>query len=908
MKKPRERAKLLDDSLDMMLLPHLPKDESKEGNKFSNPPQTLHSEHSCCDSLEHGHAPLEGQVIDKPFSMGHTPPFQPCKSVHGAVASCTLQDSEISDVETPSTNLEHVSLRFKGSNCPGCTSKISNALHLVPAVHNLRINNILLQADLDLDVAKTSTRDLIEAIQRTTGRLCQRIGDGWQEIDLLIPNVNSQALDVILPLGVKDVMELGRDTFCVKYDAKIIGARQLLKSLSKNLDGPVTLAPRKCVRQVPTDVRTSAYKASLSAALTAPILVLAWAPLPERQLTYAAVSLALATVIQAVVVGPFYARAFRSLVLSRRIDMDVLIVLSTSTTYGFSLAAFVCEVSGTDWSSQVYFETGALLISFIMLGRLMSDLACYRSVELNSVKTLQSHYALLIDETTLQSDTESEVDARLLQYGDCFKVKLGRSVVTDGVIVSGASEFDEGVVTGEARLVERVAGSQVIAGSVNHGETVVVQLIRLPGQNTIDDIAAVVEEMTRSKPKSQQIADRVAGWVVPAIAALALVTLGIWFAVGALLQKQPPGLAISNAVPYAISVLVVTCPCALGLAVPIVLIIASKVGIKHGIAFKSADALNAAKDITHVVFDKTGTLTESRLSVVCEEYYFRSRSLSAALVLALTNQSKHPVSSAVAEHLRSFGIEPAHVTNFTSIVGNGLEGMWNGQAVRVGNARWLGVDTLSPVQSLLSKDLTVLCVVQGSQLIALFGLEASLRNDASSVVLKLVERGIAVSILSGDEIGPVQKVATELNIPYEQAKARCNPLEKQQYIKELMRARENNVLFCGDGINDSAALAQASFGLQMHNDMGIAQNTADAVLMNFSLSSLLILVDLAKHAHRQIVFNFIWAAFYNVFAILLAAGAFVKFRLPPEYAGLGEAVSVLPVIVVPLHLHWRKYA
>lgn len=887
---------------------HQSKDGSMERNDLRSPTQSACPGESCCGHFELEKIQLEGGVIEEPSDLSSSDRFRTSGSVHGASSSCTLQDSGLSDIEKGSTSSEHVILQFQGSNCPGCTSSISNALSSMPPVHNLQMNTILLQAEFDLDLANSSICDVVESVRRTTGRACKRIEDGWQEIDVMVPSIRGQLPDVMLPLGVKDVTWLGKDIHTMKYDAKIIGVRKLLRTLSKNLDSPVSLAPPKTHDELPTDIRTTAYKTILSSVFAIPILILAWAPLPEHQITYAAVSLALATVIQVVIAGPFYPKALRSLILIRRIDMDLLIVLSTSMAYGLSIVSFIGQVNGTSLASGACFETSALLITFIMMGRLMSDFACHRSVQWRSVKSLQPQVVHLTEDSNPDSHVESEMDARLLQFGDRFKVKPGYSVVTDGRIISGASEFDESIVTGEAGLVTRGPGSSVIAGSINQGGTVLVQLTRLPGENTIDEITGIVEELTQSKLKTQQIADRVAGWIVPAVGMLAILTLVVWFAVGTLALNQSIGLAIRNAIPYVISVLVVTCPCALGLAVPMVLIVASRIGIKKGIVFKSAEAMKVAKDVTHVVFDKTGTLTETRLSVVSEEYWSESRSLTTAIVLALTRHSEHPVSSAVSKHLEAAGLEPAPISKVTSVVGNGLEGTWNGQIVQIGNARWLGVETSPPVQSLLSKNLTVLCVAQGGRLVAIYGLEAALRNDACSVVATLMERGISVSILSGDEIGSVQKVAAELKVPHDQIKARCTPLQKQQHVKELMQVHKDTVLFCGDGINDAAALAQASLGLLMHNDRGLVHNAADAMLMTPSLSGLLVLINLSRHSYRQVIFNLSWALVYNVVAILLAAGAFIKVRLPPEYAGLGEAVSVIPIILVPLHLQWRNYA
>lgn len=885
------------------------KDGSNDGLDSHTSTATQCRREDCCgEQQEQDEGRWDSSAIERPSDAHHFTGHGSNGSVRTAHNLRILQENVLDDVEEGPTCTERVILKFQGSNCPGCTSKLSRAFESIPAVHKLQMNAVLLQAEFDLDLAKSSVRNVIDSIKRATGHACQRIGDGWQELEVVVSGTCTYfAADAMLPIGVKDVTQVNRHTFSIKYDAKIVGARQLLKALNRDLDSLVSLAAARSHGEVPKEIRATACITALSWVLTVPILILAWAPLPKHTIAYGTVSLALATVIQVVVAGPFYPRAIRSLILHRVIDLDLLVVLSTSITYGFSVASFICEVKGTRLVSGIYFETSALLITLIMMGRLMSDFACHRAFGIGSIKSLQARSALLVDTPDPSMEKELEIDVRLLQLGDTFRVKPRCPVATDGTVVSGVSEFDESVLTGEASLVGKTAGSSVVAGSVNLGHAVLVQVTRLPGDNTIDEIAEMVEEVTHSKTKAQQTADVVARWIVPASATLSMLTLVIWFTINVAYRQESTSSAILNAIPYAISVLVVCCPCAVAFAVPMVLVIASGVGAKHGVVFRSADAMTVAKGVTHVVFDKTGTLTHGCLSVVSDEYYSETQNLSAAVVVALTRQSDHPVSLAVAKHLKAAGVEPTTVAHVTPVVGKGIEGTYNGQTVRIGNARWLRVEDLPPVRSLLSKNLTVLCATQEDRLVAVFGLEATLRDDASTVVATLVERGIAVSIVSGDEIGAVQKAALKLGISQEAARARCTPREKQQYVKDLMQADNNTVLFCGDGVNDAAALSQASVGVHMNNGASTAWTAGDAVLLRPSLLGILVLLDLSRDSCRQIVFNFTWAAVYNVFAILLAAGAFIHLRLSPQYAGLGEAVSVLPVILVPLQLRWRKY-
>ena len=564
---------------------------------------------------------------------------------------------------------------------------------------------MLLQAEFDLDLATCSIRSVMDSVQKSSGRRCKRVVTTWQEIDVEIPSTLRQTPDFLRLAGVKDAIQLDTNNFSIRYDAKVKEARSLLKA---GVNIPISLAPSKSYVEVTTGIRKTTYLTLLSTILTIPILILSWAPLPEHKITYGSVSLALATAIQFFVAGPFYSRAFRSLIWTRTIHMDLLIVISTSTAYLYSVASFIYVVKGAILPIKIFFDTSGLLVTLIKLEQLMSELAGHRAIKSTSIRSLQASTTLLIDTSNPDDKNTTELDVRLLQYGDVFKMKPVCPVVTDGIVISGYSEADESMLTGEAKLVEKESGSSVIAGSINRSGTVVVQLTRLPGENTIDDIARMVDKVTQSKHKSQDIADHFAGYFVPVVGALATLTWAIHFAAGKLVQGEPTGTSILRAIPCAISVLVVSCPCAIVLAVPMVLIVTSSVAAQRGVIFKSAEAMRVSKDVTHVVFDKTGTLTDTRLSVMVEDYIIGFQRLTGALVLALTNQVKHPVSSAVAKHLENKGIKPATMNDLKHVIGKGVEGMWNGELVRVGNACWLGVETIPPVQSLLSRNLTVL--------------------------------------------------------------------------------------------------------------------------------------------------------------------------------------------------------
>lgn len=812
-------------------------------------------------------------------------------------------DLRLHDIEKAAAITEHVILNVEGLTCVGCENKLFRSLDAIHGIYNLQTSLVMSQAEFDVGIDAGSVDEVIREVAKTTGFRCQRINTQGQSLEVFIPGDARDFVNQKNPYGVEEMVALGKQTARITYDAKIVGARDLLEN---TFDAQITLAPPRPYAELETGgnhVRKTAFMTAFSALLTIPVLIMAWAPLPQHETLYGAISLVLATIVQTVVAGPFYPSALKALLFTRVIEMDLLIVLSTSTAYVFSVIAFAYQVKGHPLPTGEFFQTSTLIVTLILVGRLVSAYARYKAVESISIRSLQIKTALLAD---FDSYGGQEIDARLLQYGDIFKVLPDSRVATDGIVITGESEVDESNVTGEAVPVEKFTGSHVIAGSVNGSGTLQVRLTRLPGDNTISEIAAMVDAAKFSKPKVQEIADRVASYFVPVIVALTLITFVVWIAVGKAVRHLSGGSAAIQAMTYAIAVLIVSCPCAIGLAVPMVVVIAGGVSAKHGVVFRSAQTIEIARKVSHVVFDKTGTLTQGKMSVSSEVYLAESRTSAASLVLGLTMNSKHPVSAAVAAHLQEQAAEPASIEEVKSVTGNGLEGVWNGAKLRGGNSRWLAIRNVPQVASLLSQGCTVFCVSLDEILLAVYGLTDSLRPDARSVVSLLQSRNIAVSVISGDDDGAVQETARQLGIPLPQIRSRCSPGDKQKYIKAIMDHDNQTVLFCGDGTNDAVALAQANIGLHMNSGTDVAQSAADAVLVRPALEGILVLIDLSRAAFRRIVFNFAWSFVYNISAVLLAAGVGGNVRIAPQYAALGELVSVLPAILIALQLRWFR--
>ncbi|OAR02368.1 hypothetical protein LLEC1_05401 [Akanthomyces lecanii] len=797
----------------------------------------------------------------------------------------------IADIEDQGLGRERVILSISGMTCTGCETKLSRTLASVSAVKDLKTSLVLSRAEFNIDLRLGSVAEVIKHLERTTEFKCERIQNQGSSLELIISVDPSKFINQAWPDGVIDIVAIDKQTVRATFDPKIVGARDLAE---KSWGEPFGLAPPRGDKPLEAGskhVKHIGWMTLLSAVLTIPVLVLAWAPLPEREVAYSSASLALATIVQVVIGGPFYPKATKALVFSRVIEMDLLIVLSTSAAYTFSVISFGYLIAGKPLSTGQFFETSTLLVTLIMVGRWVAALARQRAVESISMESLQSSTATLV-----QNGTEREIDVRLLQHGDIFKVLPDSRIPTDGTVISGSSETDESMLTGEAKPVEKYPKSGVIAGSINGAGVLTVRLNRLPCDNTVSTIADMVNQAKLSKPKLQNLADQVACYFVPVVVALTMITFVIWIALGMTTRHQTGSEATIQAVTYAITVLIVSCPCAIGLAVPMVIVIASGAAARKGIIFKSADAIEVAYKTCHVVFDKTGTLTRGKLSVAAEQCLDESK---LPLLLGLVQNSRHPVSVAVATHLERRGITAAAVPESKSLTGKGVETFASGQRLQAGNSRWLSLSNHALVQPMLANDYTVFCFSIDGIFTAAYGLEDELRPDAATTVAALKKRNITVHLVSGDDDGAVQACASKLGIPTRNVVSRSSPASKGDYVKKL-----NSVVFCGDGTNDAVALAQATIGVHINQGADVAQSAADVVLVRPHLEGIVSMMNVSQKSVNRIWFNFAWSALYNTFAVLLAAGAFVNARIPPEFAGLGELVSVLPVIAAAVLLRW----
>jgi Cu+-exporting ATPase len=620
--------------------------------------------------------------------------------------------------------------------------------------------------------------------------------------------------------------------------------------------------------------RSEWWPVALAALLTAPIM---WVP--------GGWQLALATPVQFWLGARFYRAAWKA-VKARSGNMDLLVALGTSAAYGLSVYMLVRH-----GMSHLYFEASAAVITLVLLGKWLEARAKRQTTEaIRALNALRPEVARV-----RRGNDESEVPSAQVKVDDVVVVRPGERIPVDGAVLEGASEVDESLITGESLPVSKHEGHRVTGGSVNGQGLLVVKTTAIGAETTLARIVRLVESAQAKKAPIQRLVDRVSEVFVPVVVGIAFVTLLAWGIVSGDWET-----AILNAV----AVLVIACPCALGLATPTAIMAGTGVAARRGILIKDAEALEIAHGITTVAFDKTGTLTEGRPRLVAIEAVEGDRHALLALAAAIQSGSEHPLGRAVLEAAQAEGIAFARASQVRAVAGHGVAATVNGRELRLGSTRWmkeLGVAT--PAHHAEGRTVSWIAdVTHTPRLLGRLEFGDAAKASAPAAIAQLKDQGVRSIMLTGDNVDSAAAIARQLGIT--DFRAEVLPDEKARIVAELRRPGEL-VAMVGDGINDAPALAAADVGIAMSTGTDVAMHAAGVTLMRGDPALVPDAIDISRRTYSKIRQNLFWAFVYNVVGIPMAAFGL----LSPVIAGAAMAFSSVSVVTNALMLRrWKGRA
>jgi Cu+-exporting ATPase len=602
---------------------------------------------------------------------------------------------------------------------------------------------------------------------------------------------------------------------------------------------------------------------------------------------------------------PFFQRGWQS-VVHRSLNMFTLIALGTGAAYLYSLVATVAPgalpASFRDahgGAAPLYFEAAAVIVALVLMGQVLELRARARtSGAIRELLQLAPRVAHRLDD----AGTEQDVPLEAIDVGERLRVRPGESVPVDGVVVDGDSHVDESMITGEPHPVRKVAGDRVTGGTINGSGSFVMRAERVGSETLLSQIVALVAQAQRSKAAVQRLADRVAAWFVPTVVAVAIVAALVWAVAG-------PEPRLAHALLVAVSVLIIACPCALGLATPMSIMVGIGRGAREGVLIRDAEALERLEKVTVVVVDKTGTLTEGRptLREVRPAPGFDAMEV-LRFAAGVESASEHPLARSIVEGARQRGIDVPQVASFGSAPGLGVWGVVEARNVLAGNLRLMqrhGVD-VAAVQSFAEQargeGATAVFIAIDGRIAGAVAVADAIRESAREVVGSLARAGVRVMMLTGDDERTAQAVGRRLGIA--EILANVDPRDKAAVVADLKR-RGEVVAMAGDGINDAPALAAADIGIAMGTGTDVAMETAAVTLVKGDLRGILRAVRLSKRTMRNIRQN-LWFAFgYNALGVPVAAGILypaLGLLLSPVLASLAMSLSSVSVIANSLRL------
>lgn len=788
---------------------------------------------------------------------------------------------------SPATHL--LQFQIEGMTCASCVARVEKALTAVPGVREATVNLAMENATVNVD-SDTSIESLQSAVRNAgysiaestvelaiEGMTCASCAGRVEKALRQVPGV----LDASVNLATEHAtVRLSSESAAADLAAAVVRAGYAVRPASEKLDS----VPGRPAWPSWSPVAAAAV---LSVPLMFPMLGML---LGQHWMLPGWLQWSLATPVQFLLGARFYRAAWRALKAGAG-NMDLLVAVGTSAAYGLS----VYQILKGRSADSLYFEASAVVITLVLLGKWLEARAKRQTTQ--AIRALQ---ALRPETARVRRDGKDlEVSLKEVVIGDLVVIRPGERIPVDSNVIEGRSHVDESLITGESMPVAKEIRSRLTGGSVNGEGLMIAETIAIGVESTLSRIIRMVESAQAKKAPIQKLVDRVSAVFVPIVLVIALATLLGW------------GFATGNweaAILHAVAVLVIACPCALGLATPTAIMSGTGVAARHGILIKDAEALELGHKIDTVVFDKTGTLTEGRPVLFALEAIEGDEVTTLTIAAALQSASEHPLARAVAAAAVQRGLSPATVSDFRALPGRGLEGIVAGRRLVLGSTR-LMVELGLPESSLQERSsaaqaqgLTISWLADVStepRLVALLAFGDSLKPTAKSAVEMLHNNGIRTVLLTGDNWGSANSVGQRLGI--DEIRAEVLPDAKAREV-QLLKDQNLHVAMVGDGINDAPALATADIGIAMATGTDVAMHTAGITLMRGDPALVSAAIDISRRTYAKIRQNLFWAFLYNVAGIPLAAFGL----LSPMVAGAAMALSSVSVVANALTLaRWR---
>ena len=574
-------------------------------------------------------------------------------------------------------------------------------------------------------------------------------------------------------------------------------------------------------------------------------------------------------------------------------NMDTLVGLGVLSSILYSIYGTYMIITGhNEYTHTLYYESAVIILFFIKIGKYVENR--------NKDKTKEAIQELMMitpkHATVLKDGKEKQVTIDEINKGDIVICKPGEKIAVDGVVIEGITHIDESFITGESNPVKKEKGKNVMAGSINYEGTIKYEAQKIGKNSTVSEIVKLVVDATSTKAPIAKIADKISGYFVPAIMIIALVSGIIWF----MIEND-----FSFAINTFISALVVACPCSLGLATPLAIVVASGEASRKGILIKNSESLENAHKVKTIVFDKTGTLTKGKLSVAKVNNYSKlPEDEIIKIASSIEEKSEHPIAKGVVMYAKEKNISLENVTDFKNIVGYGVSAKYEGKNYFVGNEKLLRENNILPKsddeKELQDDGNSILYLADDAEVLALIGVKDVIKENAKEVIDKLNKKNINVVMLTGDNLRTAKVIAKSLNIN----KVIANVLPKAKALEIEKLKNDGLVMMCGDGINDSISLVKADIGVSVESGTDIAMDSSDVVLMKDDLTKINSLIEISQKTVRNIKQNLFWAFFYNMCMLPIAVGLLTPFGITinPMMAALAMTISSVTVTLNSLRL------